>query len=187
MIFKRNKGFTLVEVFLVAALTSVVLLTIFSAYFSGIRIWKTIKDLKLMENRTLYTGIIKVKRGLLGYTRDFKEIAFEGENEWVSFPGVSGLEIVKVTYEFDKIHKTLLKKTLKYSNSLKDKMDEEKISLFDADDVKFYYLFYNAEAKEEADNWLEAFSESSNGIPRAVRLDISIKGREFSEYVFMPQ
>ena len=176
----------MVEVFLVAALLGMVLLAIFSTYNAGIRIWRSIKELKLVEDRRFFIAIEKIRKELMGYIRDFDDISFEGDDkEGLSFPSISNLDIVKVTYHFDKNRDGLLRKVVRFSDSLKDKMEERTTELFDADDVQLYYLFYDA--GEETGDWITCFTEEEEGIPEAIRFDITRKGEKFSEYVFLPQ
>ena len=175
-----KKGFTLVELFLVASLMGLILLTIFSTYVSGIKIMESVKEMRLNENRNFYMGMVKV-------IRDFEDINFEGEEEELSFPCVFNNEIVKVAYQFKKNRKSFLRKVVKYSDSLKDKMDEKITRLFDADKIEINYLFYDIETEDESGNWITSFSEEDDGVPAAIRFDIKINDKEFTEYVFLPR
>ena len=85
MIKKNNRGFTLVEIFLVAALVGVLLLTIFSTYSAGIRIWKATEELKLTEDRGFYIAMEKIRRDLMGYLRGFRAVRFNGEENELLF------------------------------------------------------------------------------------------------------
>ena len=179
------KGFTLIEVFLAAALMGIILLTIFSAYASGIRIWRSVKELGLAENSKVFIAMEKIERELKGYMRDFKEIGLEGDKEELSFPIVSGREILKVTYQFDKNRKLFLKKTAKFSESLKESILEKKDVLFGAKNVRFEYFFYDP-ANETGNYWISDFAEEDDGVPQAVRFTITVNDKEFSKYVFIP-
>ncbi|MBL7069217.1 MAG: prepilin-type N-terminal cleavage/methylation domain-containing protein [Candidatus Omnitrophica bacterium] len=181
----RRSGFTLVELLLATALMGMVLLAIFSSYAAGIRVWRAIKDSDISGDRRFFIGTEKIRMELSAYIRDFGDIEFEGKMEELTFPSISGLDILKITYEFDKNGDVLLKKAVKYSDSLKEKMNEEITELLEAEDVEFYYLFYDPE--EDTAQWVSDFTKEDNGIPEAVRLDITKDGEEFSEYVFLPR
>lgn len=183
----KRRGFTLVEVFLVAMLSGVILTTILSSFVGGIRIWKTVKDSELLADRKFHISIAKIDRELRSYIRNFDEIYFEGNDKEISFSTLSGLDIVKITYSFNKGRKSLVRKKVKHSNSLKDEMNEEVTNLFSADNVEFSYLL--AEPSEESDmiGWVTAFSEEDGIMPLAVRLNIKRKGRELSKDVFISQ
>ncbi len=181
----NRRGFTLVELFLVAALTGIVMLAISSSYISGIRIWRSVKELRLTEDSKIFIAMEKIKRELKGYIRDFGEIPLEGDDRELSFSSLSGLQIVKVTYYFDAGRKGLFKKVVKFSDSLKDKMKEKKTRLFDARDVRFDYFFYKGQ-EEEGDYWIKEFTEEKDGLPQVVRFTIKRDGEEFAEHVFIP-
>jgi len=67
---------------------------------------------------------------------------------------------------------------------LEDKMNEETSELFSAEDIQFYYLFYDKGIGSAS--WITSFSVK-NGPPEAVKLDIRRKDKEFSELVFIPK
>lgn len=182
---RNTRGFTLVEAFLVAASLGIVLMTIFSSYSSGIRIWRATEKLRLVEDRRFYVCIEKIKRELMGYIRDFEDVNFAGDKEELSFPSLSDLNIVQVTYLFDKNRNCLLKKVIKFSESLKERMDETTSKLFDAEDVQFSYLFYDS--KDKVGSWISGFSEKENGVPEAIRIDIKRNNEQCSKYVFIPR
>ena len=180
-----DKGFVLVEMFLVAALLGIVFLAIFSTYTSGFRIWRKVRELKLVEDKRFFISFEKVKRELAGYLRDFDEIEFKGDKETLTFPYVSGLEIVEMSYSFNKGDHCLLRKTTKFSESLKDKMSGKVTKLFDAEDIELAYLFY--EEEKDAGGWISSFLAKENGIPLAVRFNITRNGKKFSRFVFIPR
>lgn len=185
MSFKRSKGFTLIELFLVTALIGMILLALFSAYNSGIRIWRSVKDIELIKNRKLFMSIEKINKELMGYIRDFEDIAFEGEKDEVSFPRISGTDILRISYSFNKGRREFLKKVIKLNDIFKGKTAEITTKLFDARNIKLHYLFFD-EVEKEA-NWVSSFSEKDDGVPEAIRIDITRNNEEISEYIFIPK
>ncbi|RKY41498.1 MAG: hypothetical protein DRP85_06055 [Candidatus Makaraimicrobium thalassicum] len=181
----RYRGFTLVEVFLIAALLGIVLFTIFSSYAAGVRIWRAVRSIDFIEDRRFFLSFEKAKKELAGYMRDFEGIVFWGDRSGLSFPYFSGSEIVEITYQFDKGHQALLRKVIKFSESLKDEMKEEVTELFDAREIEFSYLFYDK--TEGIASWISSFSEEDSGIPEAIKLDIRRGGKEYSRIVFIPR
>jgi len=184
MNFKRNKGFTLIELFLVTALIGMILLALFSAFNSGINIWRSVKDLELIKDRKISISIEKMKRELMGYIRDFEDVSFEGDRNGVSFPSISGLDIVKITYSFNKGRRKLLKKVVKYNEIFEGKISEKSTNLFDARSVQFYYLCHDELGKVAG--WDTKFSEEKNDTLEAIRIDITRNNEEISEYIFIP-
>jgi len=179
-----RKGVTLVELFLVTALMGIVLLALFSAYTAGIRIWRSVRELDVVKNRDSYLSFEKMRRKLTGYVRNFDDIDFEGDSKKVSFPSISGTDIVKLTYTYDKKRKALVEKTTKFSDFLKDKLKEKTVEIFDARGVAFSYLFYDK--IEELGIWVTSF-ESIDGVPEAIKINVTRDNEKFSEYVFLPQ
>ena len=183
----RNKGFSLVEVFLVTAILGVVLVTLFSAYAAGVKIWRTANKLELIKDRRFIISMEKITEELSGYIRDFEneDVEFEGDKNKISFPFFSGSQVVQLTYTFDKNQKYLVKKINKISDSLKDKMQVEKTKLFDASSLTFQYLL-----SDEMNNtayWASSFSEKDNGVPAAVKMIINRNDQDAEEFIFIPQ
>ena len=183
----QNKGFSLVEVFLVTAILGVVLVTLGSAYAAGVKIWRTANQLELVKDRKFIISMEKMTEELSGYIRDFEDedIDFGGDEGKVSFPLFSGSHAVQITYIFDKNRKYLLKKVVKLSDSLKDRMQGNKTELFDAKSSKFQYLLY-----DQINNtayWASSFSKEDTGVPTAVKMEFDRKGENAKEYIFIPQ
>ncbi|MFH1395030.1 MAG: hypothetical protein ABIH09_02615 [Candidatus Omnitrophota bacterium] len=187
----NTKGFTLIEVFLAASLLGIILVTIFSTYASGVRIWKTVKQVNLIADRKFVLTKEKVKREILGYVRDFEDIKLKGDDESFSFPAVVDSDIVELTYFYDKGEDALMCKTVKYSDSLKEKMKKRESKVFDAEDVEFSYLFYDEADGEGSGAWLASFEQEESGIPKAIKLIIEVekqdKKEEITEIIFLPE
>ncbi|MBL7073295.1 MAG: prepilin-type N-terminal cleavage/methylation domain-containing protein [Candidatus Omnitrophica bacterium] len=204
MIFKRktnrstNKGFTLVELFLAVSLFGIIMVTIFSTYAAGIRIWRTVKSVELIENRKFILTMEKIRRELYGRIRnmDDEELQFTGDDESVSFPYLNGAQIVVVTYYYNSGKDALMRKEIKFTESLKDKMDKKITKLFDARSVKFSYLYAPSDAGETEDGkeasilggWVDSFEEKDDGVPKAVKFDMKFKGKEerIEKIIFFP-
>ena len=201
-----ERGFSLIEVFLVAGLLSVVLLTIFSVYSGGIKIWNMAQQFWVVQDRQFILSFEKVKKDIKGYIRDFdeEEMLFEGDRKEFSFPSLSGLEIIKVIYKFDKNSKAVVKQKVKFTDSLKEKMKENITALFPAEGCEFEYLLLSpsglsepeidVEGKEgdeglkaDAGEWVSSFSEEDEGIPEAIRFKMRKNGKEVVKHVFIPK
>jgi len=186
-----------VELFLAVSLFGIILVTIFSTYASGIRIWKTVKIVESIENRKFILTMEKIRREMLGRIRNFEDIKFTGDTERVSFPYCDASEIVEVTYFFDKGEDALMRKTVKFSESLKEQMDAKETKLFNAKDVEFSYLYEPKDSGEielETETsllggWEMSCEEEKNGVPKAVKLDIKIEGEEerIEKIIFFPE
>jgi prepilin-type N-terminal cleavage/methylation domain-containing protein len=183
-----NKGFTLIEVFLVAMLVGVVLMAIFSAYVGGAKIWRAAGELGLSEDRRFYIGMEKIHKELRGYMRGYKDIPFEGGETELTFPRISGSRIKEITYRFDGNRRAFTREAVTHSESLKEKMKKEKAVLFDADSVELaYFIKGKDEAETEGMEWASDFSAEEGEIPAAIRVDIKRNKKMESKYVFLPQ
>jgi len=180
-----RSGFSLVELFLVTALMAVILTALFSAFTSGIRVWRMAQGLKIAQERRFVISTEKMKAELMGYVRDFKEIPLEGEKARLTFPSISPEGIVALTYKFDKGRKALVQEEVKFSDSLKDKMKPKRGRLFSADKTTFSYLLLNS-TKTSA-SWNNSFSAEKDGIPQAIRMEATIDGVKKEAYIFLPQ
>ncbi|MFH1309095.1 MAG: type II secretion system protein [Candidatus Omnitrophota bacterium] len=190
-LINKNKGFTLIEIFLTASLFGIILVTIFATYASGIRIWKTVKQVNLIADRKFVLTMEKVKREILGYVRNFEDIQFKGDRESFSFPAVVDSDIVELTYFYDKGEDALMRKTVKYTDSLKEKMKKNETTVFPAKDVEFSYLFYDEVEGEISSGWVRSFEQEDDGIPKAVKLVVEFEkpgeDKEITEIIFLPE
>ena len=163
---------------------SMVLFSIFSVYSSGIRIWKTARDIQFTKNRKIFTAISKMRKEITAYIRDFEDIEAVGDKESVRFPVVDEADILEIVYFYDKGKDAIIREEIKFSDSLKDKMNTKKTILFQADDVEFSYLY--GETTEESGGWMSSFSEEEHGFPNAVKLSIRNERKNFSKTIFIP-
>jgi len=193
-----NKGFTLVELFLTVSLFGIIMVTIFSTYAAGIKIWRTVKSVELIEDRKFILTMEKIRGEMFGRLRniDEEELEFKGDDESVSFPYLEGAQIVEVTYYYDGGKDALMRKEIKFSESLKDKMDKKITKLFDARGVELSYLYAPSDSGETEGGiessilggWVDSFEEKDDGVPKAVKFDIKFKGKEerIEKIIFFP-
>lgn len=191
MNFKRKNrflsltGFTLIELFLVSALLGIVLMGIFSSYAAGVKVWSAVNRLLRSEDSKFFMSFHKVKSELMGYIREFDDIEIEGDRDHLTFPVISDLQIMEVTYKFDKSEDALMREAVKFSESLKDKMNPEVNRLFEAEKVEFSYLFFDDKCMTA--EWLGKFTEKDNGFPEAVKLEITRNGKKDNKFIFIPK
>ena len=181
----RKSGFTIIETFLVAALFGIILVTIFSSYTAGIRIWTSVRNLKLIEDRKFTIASEKMKKEIMSYIRKFDKAPLKGDKKKLSFPVISRLEIVEVNYVFDKGEKAILRKEKRISESLKDKINIKTSELFKCQDIAFNYLIYNKESK--VGSWVNNFSIEDEQALKAIRIDIKQNNATEAILVFIPE
>ncbi|MBU1084317.1 MAG: prepilin-type N-terminal cleavage/methylation domain-containing protein [Candidatus Omnitrophota bacterium] len=181
--YKNKKGFTLVEVFLVASLLGMVLVSIFGAYTAGIRVWRTVRETEAIEDKKIFIAVEKMRKELYGYIRDYEETDFEGDSKSLSFPAVSGNDIVTVTYAYKPGKDALIRERKKFTESLKEKDEKTESKLLDAESFEFSYLYPDDE--ENMGGWTESFSVPDDKPPLAVKMDIKKDGKKQSKIIFM--
>jgi len=94
-------------------------------------------------------------------------------------------EILEVTYIFSEAEDALMRQSVKFTDSLKDKIKKNETLIFNADKVEFSYLF--AESLEDTGGWINEFSKEENGSPKAVKFKIRTEDKETIEkVVFIP-
>ncbi|MFH1836543.1 MAG: hypothetical protein ABH862_00320 [Candidatus Omnitrophota bacterium] len=188
LILKNKKGFTLVEVFLTASLLSIVLISIFATYTAGIRIWRTVRRTETIMDKKLFIATEKMRKEIYGYIRKFEEVEFEGDQKKLSFPAVSGNNIIEVTYTFKPGKDALIRETSKVSESLKESGEKTKTILFEAQSLKFSYLYpeETEEGMEGLGGWTDSFSEEEDGPPKAIKMEIKKDGKKEERIIFLP-
>ncbi|MDP8258019.1 MAG: prepilin-type N-terminal cleavage/methylation domain-containing protein [Candidatus Aadella gelida] len=184
--YKNKKGFSLVEVFLVASLLSIVLGSIFAAYTAGIRVWRNIRETNRIEDAKLFIGAEKMRKELYGYIRNCRDedMEFEGDEKSLSFPTVSGVDIVYVTYTYSPGKDALMREEVVDTESLKAKKRKKKTKMFEAEKLEFSYLYPDDD--ENMGGWTESFSEIDDGPPRAIKIDVKRNKEKKTKIIFMP-
>ncbi len=178
-----NKGFTLVETFVVAVLFSIVIVGIGLSFMSGMRIWDRCRNISFPRADLLLT--MEQIAAELRQSVDVTQIGYEGDLYGLSFPALKGSSVVRISYEFDRESKRLLKKYASLQD-ISDKKEEEgtvQKTLISLDDFSAAYLLFDQEAKSYSweEKWLV-----ENGVFAAVRLKAKLKNEEFSKTVFLP-
>lgn len=181
---RKNKGFTLVEFLIVAAIFSFVALGIGGSFLTGLRVWDRARNTDFLRGNiflVLETFAQDLRQGI-----DFNSIRFEGFAAEVSFPSLSGNQILKVTYKFDLAEKKIVRQEVNLKDILsiegeKDKRVEK--VLLEVDDLKLEYLGFDKFKAAYA--WTDAWVKE-DGVFTAVKLRIINKDEEFTKTVFMP-
>ena len=81
--YSKKGGFTLIEILMVTALLSVIGLSLFSVFNSGISVWQRLTQEVIAEDVNLFFEKISSD---LQSTFLFSEISFQGKEDEISFP-----------------------------------------------------------------------------------------------------
>jgi len=190
---KKHKGFTLVEIMVVATIFSFVALGIATSFISGMKLWGRARNTDFIQYYNLLS-LEKVARELR-QSINYPLIGFEVKVDEVSFPCLIDNSVVKVIYKFDETRKILLRNQVALKDILEDNEpeEEEKIVLSSLDDLSFSYLAkqYSDEQKKDIYTWKEAENKDDEwlkeeGIFPALKVRVKIKDGEFQKTVFIP-
>lgn len=174
-------GFTLVEMMVVTVIFSVISVVIGASFFSGLKLWDRAKNSDFVYNNGLLTLEIFAKE--LRQSIKSGVIAFEGEEDRLSFPTLKGNSIVKITYLFNSQKNLLLRKQVK----IRDILDNREDSAIEREVLSlngfFLSYFYFDQDKEEY-LWINSWDKE--GIFKAVKIEAIINGIQVSKTIFIP-
>jgi len=94
------------------------------------------------------------------------------------------MDIVYVTYAYKPDKDALMREEVKDTESLKEKKSKKKTKLFNAERVRFSYLYPDDD--ENMGGWTETFSAIDDGPPRAIKMDVKRNGVKKEKIIFMP-
>jgi prepilin-type N-terminal cleavage/methylation domain-containing protein len=195
------KGFTLVELLIVTAILSLIGLTLYSSFSSGIDIWKKINRELFVEDINIYFDKISYD---LRNSFKFTGIEFYGTQDKISFPTIIKVrrdegteeEIGWVQYSFNRNLKALNRKQANYSEMYLDKSGDEQKIVTDIESLRFQYYYYDPQYKHYAwkNTWQADESvfgiEEKDVLPLAVRIEVKTKdgkdGKKFTKTVSLP-
>jgi len=200
MKIKRNKGFTLVELFISTAIIFFVGVTVYSTFFNAINVWRRANVSRKLE-KDIAINLTKLSRDMRN-TFDFSGIPFEGAEDAVFFPGLvksalSGenpqTEIGRIAYFFDKDKMTLFKEEKNYPRVYKeDKIEDDYVIpiISGIERLSFSYCYLDALNSEY--KWKDSWKrEDQDTIPQAVKLELVLKKNgisagQFTKMIFIP-
>ncbi|MDD4899803.1 MAG: prepilin-type N-terminal cleavage/methylation domain-containing protein [Candidatus Omnitrophica bacterium] len=181
---KNNiKGFTLVETVIVATIFSIVAVGVGSCFLSGMKLWQRAKNINFSQYDNVFT-IEKLAKELR-QAQDLSDIGFEGDANEVSFPVLSGDSILKVTYRFDSMQRSLMRGQVDFRDILAGKEQENytERKVAELDSLVFNFLERDLSKDEYA--WADGWEKESGVFP-AIKLQGKLKGEEYNKTIFMP-
>jgi len=186
-----GKGFSLVEVLMVAVIFSIIGIGIAGSFISGVKIWRRSQDMARVYSELILT--LEKVSGEVRQSADISAIGFEATSEdsagakaqEFSFPALLRGSIVRVTYRFDPQGKKLLRGEAQYKDiiagNLKDKYTEK--TILSLDELKMDYYFFDKESNTS--EWRESWKKE-DGTFRLVRLSGKYNGEEFTKIILVP-
>lgn len=193
MNIKKSKGFTFVEVMVVAGILSVVGLALGVAVNNGLTIWSRINDIVLEEDIAIFLERFTAD---INNVIQYKGIGFEGKDIMFSAPGLIVSEDGRVlpgrfSYYFDERKMTINRRSADVIQLYQAKEDRLVSKILLSNVAKVRFMYYLLDRKNEIYTWMEEWGvdkwgivdESSIDLPSAVRIQVTLmKGREEIKY-----
>lgn len=178
-----NRAFTLVEVILAITIFSFIAVGISTSFFSGIKLWGRAISTDSWRNDILL-GFESVSAALR-QSVNIPTIGYSGDAKSISFPIVSGNNIVRASYYFDAQKKALIRRETKLKDILEEKIDSspEGISVLSLDEFSIQYLY--RDPLSNISEW-RAEWKKEDGIFAAVKFTSKTHNEEFNKTVFIP-
>jgi len=170
---QKTKGFTLVELLIVASILGVISLTIYSTFNNGLKIWQKVnkplaeEDLGIFFDR--WTGELRncIK---------FSSLPFNGNKYEFEFPALvnsrrlNNKTVGKISYSYDQQAKAIFRKQQDFSQLYSNEEGAPQQLLSNVESFEFSYYFYDKQKK--AYLWQEDCQ--SGTVPLAVKIALTI-------------
>ncbi len=183
MIRKSSKGFTLMEMILVAVLIASVGAAVFSAFNNGLKLWA--KGVVLDHQGDTAIALEKISDDIR-LIIPVGNILFSGTEMRMAFPAIvltpadrkssrSGEGIVDqigaVEYRFDPAEGKIIRRQANYGQALKKQWGQDQVIASNIEEAVFRYYFYG-------DRNFVSLPRADGKIPAGIILQIRMKGQE---------
>jgi prepilin-type N-terminal cleavage/methylation domain-containing protein len=178
-----KKAFTLVEVILAITIFSFIAVGISTSFFSGIKLWGRAISTDSWRNDILL-GLESVSAELR-QSVSIPAIGYSGDAKSVSFPAVSGNNVVRASYFFDPQKKALMRREIKSKDITEENIGSHSgaRSVLSLDDFSVRYLY--KDIFNDASEWRTEWKKE-DGVFAAVRFTSKAHNEEFNKTVFIP-
>ena len=171
------------EVILAITIFSFIAVGISTSFFSGIKLWGRAISTDSWRNDILL-GFESVSAALR-QSVSIPAIGYSGDAKSVSFPAVSGNNVVEASYSFDAQKKALIRRETKLKDILEKNIDghSDGRSVLSLDEFSVRYLY--RDPLKNISEW-RAEWKKADGIFAAVRFTSKTHNEEFNKTVFIP-
>ncbi len=192
---RRRRGFTLIEILLVAGLFSLCSVAIFRTFVSGVRLWEHAERFSVQEDISIFMDKLSedLRNGFY-----FSKIKFNGMETQLSFPAfvttpadenssrkTEGLidQIGAVKYHIDYEEHKLYRSQANYAQALKGQFADQRALIHSIDGIRFRYYFPDKEG-------LQAYAKAQDAIPSGVLVEVKFHDesseRTMSRFISIP-
>lgn len=186
-----KRGFTLVEVLMVAVIFSIIGIGIAASFVSGIKIWRRSQDMARAYSDLILT-LEKISRELrqsidlpnIGYEATVEDLG-DAKAQQFSFPALIGDSVTKITYRFDPQEKRLLRGELLLADIIAGKEKEKyaERAMLDLEELQINYFYFDKETKNSV--WQD-FWKKEDGVFQLIKLNGKYNGEEFTKIILIP-
>jgi len=172
----RIKGFLLVELLVVMALSPIVFFSVYSSFSAGIRIWSTVSQKTPEEDVNIF--YYKIQHDLENMRR-YALVPFDGDKQEFLF--ISSIDarvelggkrgIGQVRYFYDDTSKTLNREVKDFSQMYTDATGFTTVLLKEVTLFEMSYLFFNPTEKNPS--WSESCTMDGANLPLAMQVSFS--------------
>lgn len=173
---KNNKkflaGFTLVEILISSAIISLVAISVYAVFASGVRVWQRGSQASSYERRE---RLFLEKLGReLSNTFQFSNIPFKGTEDSIAFATLSEKGVSRISY-FLNTENVLCRRLTSYAESFKKEEELEAIKLIPGvSGLKFSYCYLDNASGDY--KWKDRWKpEEQDTLPRAVSIELIFK------------
>lgn len=178
---KKRSAFTFVELLIVVTIFSILSLAVYATFTSGMRLWKRIDDLSLIQRKALLR-LEKISQDLR-QALDFPKIGISGKSNELSFPLLSyDNQLIKVSYFLE--DDSLWRGQQTYQDILEEKEPPAARSLLSGvEELKFSFIFKEEDKTDYSvkDTWAK-----EEGAPAAIKIELTIKEETFTKTINIP-
>jgi|GEM_PF-1371161 len=206
----RREGFTFIELIIAITIFSIIAVSIYSVFRTGVRLWSGTNPLIQQNQSTRYffNTISTDLKNSISYnaasqsiktfgSSEEKNANFEGDKQKISFitlidisagDALPHTELARVVYSFDRSKKTVKRAVATKAEGLNEEYAKAANILSDIDDKDFgfEYCYKAASSPTEYDyEWKDTWSDEDRDkgkIPRGIR----VKAGSHSKTIFIP-
>lgn len=177
----NQRGFMLIEMLVASMLLSIAGAGLYTGLVQAIK-----TDQRIRHEDKLYDPVrifqLKIEKDLRNAVI-LRDDRFQGKEQKIQFTILKQMKLYEISYEMK--HKNLVRSEREITTHLVKEDPKERVTLKDANEVKFLYSYLDEEDKLAwQEFWIE---EPYFGIPRAVKVEWKQAGESFSKLISIPQ
>lgn len=190
--FIKKTGFTFIEVIISTAIFSFIVVSVYSVFNMGMKVWK--RQGEYQDNEKIRIALLKVQKELKD-SFYFSRFPFRGNEKELAFP-MSTIDgdnctIFQVKYyvqEENGVNK-LIRAQMPFAldNMTITGQYDHKKEMFNAEVVSFSYAYKIAGYKKGYE-WRDNWNENQTALPSGVRISFNLKGDSeiYTKTIFIP-